>query len=123
MANQPLEDTREIRQLINQMEAELVNFGKAVRAKPYSVMSIKRKLAKNFAREDFIVKIFDGIEEKLVLLSKVFNLRCDFSDTKPFFTMLYRKFVNPPRQTLITDWIEQFKRGNEKKDPPTTSTT
>jgi hypothetical protein len=35
----------------------------------------------------------------------VFNLKYNLADVKPFFAFL-RKTLNPPRQTLITDWLK-----------------
>nr|MDO8112013.1 hypothetical protein [Candidatus Sigynarchaeota archaeon] len=116
MAHEAPEDLRKIRFFIKQVETELLDFGKALRAKPYSVASIKSKLARSFPADDSMVKAFTEIEEKMLLLSKVFKLKCNFSDMRPFFKVLYYKVLNPPKQTLITDWIKRFKPTNDNPE-------
>ncbi|MEX2683605.1 MAG: hypothetical protein Q6373_018665 [Candidatus Sigynarchaeota archaeon] len=101
------DDTSQLKRFIKETESDVLDYCKALKAKPYSLTSIKRKLVKGFPADDPLAMKFADIEEKVLLLAKVFNLKINRGDTRPFFTYLKRK-LNPPRQTLITEWLDRL---------------
>nr|MDO8087888.1 hypothetical protein [Candidatus Sigynarchaeum springense] len=109
------DDMNQLKRFVKETEGEVLHFCKALKAKSYSLTSIKRKILKGFPVDDPIARRFADIEEKVLLLAKVFDLKINHGDTRPFFTFLKRK-LNPPRQTLITDWLDRLIGQYEKKE-------
>jgi hypothetical protein len=113
-------DTKEkhdIQKIIKAVEAELLSYTKIMHVKPYSVVSIQRRLARS--PEHPMAKSFEVLEEKIMLLSRIFKIKYNLGNLKPFFTAITYRFLNPPRQTLIEEWIKRFAFQEEgKKSPP-----
>ncbi|NMC05215.1 MAG: hypothetical protein GYA24_08390 [Candidatus Lokiarchaeota archaeon] len=107
------QDDQKIKRFIKHVESDLLNLGKVMNTKAYNLSSIKRK-AKKAGTEDLVVKKMEEIEESIKSLSAVFCIETNPRDLKPFFTVL-RRTLNPPRQTLITDWLKEFSKSDEKR--------
>ncbi|MBN2152095.1 MAG: hypothetical protein JW839_11650 [Candidatus Lokiarchaeota archaeon] len=107
MAATPPDDSQQIKRFIQEAESDVLDFCKALKAKPYSLASIKRKLARRLPADDPLASRFADVEGKLLLLARVFDLDINYGDTRPFFGFL-RRTLNPPRQTLITDWLDRL---------------
>jgi hypothetical protein len=107
MSTLSTQDDQQLKRFVKQLENDLLDLARALKTRLYSVSSIKRRLAKTSEIDDPIVKRVSQIEESIQLLARVFNLKYNLADVKPFFAFL-RKKLNPPRQTLITDWFKVF---------------
>jgi hypothetical protein len=107
MSTLPPQDDQQLKRFIKQVENDLLDLTRALKTRLYSLSAIKRRLARTPEIDDPFVKQVDQIEEAIKLLAKVFNLKYNLADVRPFFAFLRRK-LNPPRQTLITDWIKAF---------------
>ena len=105
MSTLPPPDDQQIKRFIKQVESNLLDLARALKTRAYSISAIKRRLARTPEIDDPIVKEVNQVEEVIKLLAKVFNLKYNLADVKPFFAFL-RKTLNPPRQTLITDWLK-----------------
>jgi hypothetical protein len=111
MSTLPPQDDQQFKRFVKQVENDLLDLTRALKTRLYSVSAIKRRLARNPEVDDPIVRQVDQIEEVIKLLAKVFNLKYNLADVKPFFAFL-RKKMNPPRQTLITDWFKALSSPN-----------
>ncbi len=105
MSTSPSQDDQQLKRFIKQLENDLLDLTRALKTRLYSVSAIKKRLARTPELDDPFVKQVDQIEEAIKLLAKVFNLKYSLSDVRPFFAFLHKK-MNPPRQTLITDWLK-----------------
>jgi SMC interacting uncharacterized protein involved in chromosome segregation len=99
------QDDRRLKQFIHKVEIDLLEVGKVLKTRNYNLSAIKKKLAKNTDPADPLAQNIATVEENIKSLAKVFNIRYNIADIEPFFLSL-RKKLNPPRQTLITDWFE-----------------
>jgi hypothetical protein len=107
MSTLPPQDDQQLKRFIKQVENDLLDLARALRTRLYSISAIKRRLARTPELDDPFVKQIDQIEESIKLLAKVFKLKYNLADVKPFFAFLHKR-LHPPRQTLITDWIKSF---------------
>lgn len=101
------QDDQQLKRFIKQVENDLLDLTRVLKTRLYSVSAIKRRLARTPEPDDPFVKQVNQIEEAIKLLATVFNLKYNIADVRPFFAFLQKK-LNPPRQTLITDWIKAF---------------
>jgi len=99
-------EKHEIQQIIKDVETDLLSYTKIMHVKPYSVTAIRKRLARS--PDNPMAKPFELLEEKIVLLARIFKIKCNMIDLKPFFNVIKYRFLNPPKQTLIDEWIKRF---------------
>jgi len=109
-------EKHEIQQIIKDVENDLLSYTKIMHVKAYSITAIKRRLARS--PDNPMAKPFELLEEKIALLARIFKVKCNMVDLKPFFTIIKFRYLNPPKQTLIDEWIKRFtSQDNEKQVP------
>ena len=108
-----VKEKHEIQRIITAVETELLSYTKIMHVKPYSITAIKRRLTRS--PDNPMVKPFELLEEKIVLLARIFKVKCNMVDLKPFFTVIKYRFLNPPKQTLIDEWIKRFTAQDSEK--------